>query len=73
MGMYLNSRVPYESYQAVAAGRYFVDKSSLLKELMQSAGTEERMFCITRPRRFGKSVMANMTAEKARLMRSLYI
>ncbi|MDE7311671.1 MAG: AAA family ATPase [Eubacterium sp.] len=60
MGKYLNSRVPYEAFKAIAGGRYFVDKSRLLGELMPAAGMEERFFCITRPRRFGKSVMANM-------------
>lgn len=60
MGIYLNSKVPFELYKAAASGRYFVDKSKLLEELMPSFGTEDRFFCITRPRRFGKSVMANM-------------
>ena len=31
MGMYLNSRVPYESYQAVAAGRQIRDKNYVLR------------------------------------------
>ncbi len=62
MGKYLNSRVPYESFKSIAESRYFVDKSSLLRELFPAVGLEERFFCITRPRRFGKSVMANMTA-----------
>lgn len=61
MGKYLNSKVPYEAFKSVAAGAYFVDKSRFLGELIPAAGMEERFFCITRPRRFGKSVMANMT------------
>lgn len=60
MGKYLNCKLPYESYKSVTAGRYFVDKSRLLDELIPAIGLEERFFCITRPRRFGKSVMANM-------------
>ncbi len=62
MGNYLNSIVPFNAYQTTASGMYFVDKSSLLDELLPAIGTEERFFCITRPRRFGKSVMANMIA-----------
>lgn len=62
MGMFLDSIIPFNSYQTTASGTYFVDKSSLLEELMPAVGTEERFFCITRPRRFGKSVMANMIA-----------
>lgn len=60
MGRYLNSRVPFDAYKATAASRYFVDKSALIAELIPSLGMDERFFCITRPRRFGKSVMANM-------------
>ena len=60
MGMFLNSLVPVNSYQAAVSGKYFVDKSSLLEELIPALGMEERFFCITRPRRFGKSIMANM-------------
>lgn len=39
---------------------YFIDKTALPGELISALGTEKRFFCITRPRRFGKSVMANM-------------
>ena len=60
MGMFLNSPVPFEAYKAAKAGVYFVDKSDLLGELIPAFGTEDRYYCITRPRRFGKSVMANM-------------
>lgn len=60
MGMFLNSRIPYDAYRATVSGRYFVDKSSLIEELFPAVGMDERFFCFTRPRRFGKSVMANM-------------
>lgn len=60
MGMFLNSLAPFEAYKAVKAGVYFVDKSELISELIPAFGTEDRFYCITRPRRFGKSVMANM-------------
>lgn len=60
MGMFLNSIVPYESFRSIAAGDYFVDKSRILEELIPMLGAEERFLCITRPRRFGKSTMANL-------------
>ncbi len=60
MGLYLNSRVPFDSYRAIASERYFVDKTALIAELIPALGTSQRFFCLTRPRRFGKSVMANM-------------
>ncbi len=62
MGMFLNSMSPYRKYQAVATDTYFVDKTRLIEELLPAMGKENRFFCITRPRRFGKTVMANMTA-----------
>lgn len=60
MGMFLNSRIPVDSYKATAAEKYFVDKTALIAELIPALGRNQRFFCITRPRRFGKSIMANM-------------
>lgn len=59
MGMFLNHIVPHENFRAIAAGPYFVDKSAILDELMPALGMEEGFFCITRPRRFGKSTVAD--------------
>lgn len=60
MGMFLNSNAPYDKYKTVAEGLYFVDKTAMLEELIPALRQEQRFFCITRPRRFGKTVMANM-------------
>ena len=38
----------------------FIDKSGLLNVLNNSIGTENKFLCISRPRRFGKSVAAKM-------------
>lgn len=62
MGRFLNSIVPYEAYNRIAHSRYFVDKTALLSELISALDLGDRYFCITRPRRFGKSVMAHMIA-----------
>ncbi|MDO4325709.1 MAG: AAA family ATPase [bacterium] len=62
MGMFLNSNVPYDVYKGIVEDTYFVDKSELIGELFPALGKMNRYFCITRPRRFGKSVMANMIA-----------
>ena len=62
MGMFLNSKSPYESYKRIRQNPYFVDKSLLLAELMPSFGSADCYCCITRPRRFGKTIMANMIA-----------
>lgn len=61
MGMFLNSFVPYEEYKAIVRSRFFVDKSSIIDEIISDVTLDgQKYFCITRPRRFGKSVMANM-------------
>lgn len=58
--MFLNTIEPYEKYKVVVEDTYFVDKTALLEELIPALGKENRFFCITRPRRFGKTIMANM-------------
>lgn len=60
MGIYLNSKMPYADYQQTVSETYFVDKTLLIKDLIPAIGKKNCYFCITRPRRFGKSVMANM-------------
>lgn len=60
MGMFLNNRNCFEDYRETVSDTYFVDKSALIRELIPALEKKNRYFCITRPRRFGKSVMANM-------------
>lgn len=61
MGMFLNSRSPFGEYSSIAGTRYFVDKSAMIDEILEMVmGEGQKYFCITRPRRFGKSIMANM-------------
>ncbi len=60
MGYYLNSTQVYSLYKSEVESPYFVDKSLLLKELFPLVETGNKHLCITRPRRFGKSVMAAM-------------
>ncbi len=60
MGLYLNSRDAYFMYKSETEKPYFVDKSMILKELFPLVEEGNNFVCITRPRRFGKTVMANM-------------
>lgn len=62
MGMFLNSLTPIDAYRSTTSGKYFIDKSNLLDELIPELGMDGRFFCFTRPRRFGKTIMANMVA-----------
>lgn len=60
MGRYLNSSTSYVLYKGQTEQPYFVDKSQMLSELFPFLDTGNTHICITRPRRFGKTVMANM-------------
>lgn len=76
MGVYLNSRRPYNNYKEIVCSNYFVDKSMILEELIpmvdmssirmingvEKIATGNKYICLTRPRRFGKTVIANMIA-----------
>lgn len=61
MGRYLNSMVPFETWRQIAGTRFFVDKTLLLEDVLNAVEIDGQKFlCITRPHRFGKSIMANM-------------
>ena len=60
MGTYLNSITPYTLYKSESLSPYFVDKTLMLRELFPYVSAGNRHICITRPRRFGKTIMANL-------------
>ncbi len=60
MGMYLNSIEPFINYQEMANSPYYMDKTDMIGELIKTIGTPDKYICVTRPRRFGKTVIANM-------------
>ncbi len=60
MGYYLNSNKVYSLYESEARKPYFVDKTDMLLDLITLVEQRNNHICITRPRRFGKSVMASM-------------
>ena len=60
MGIYLN---PDEELLRMSVNsRIYVDKSMILHELNQLLASEDRFVCVSRPRRFGKSMAGNMIA-----------
>ncbi|MCD8104949.1 MAG: ATP-binding protein [Lachnospiraceae bacterium] len=80
MGYYLNSTQGYSLYESETKKPYFVDKTAMLKELIPLVKEGNNHLCITRPRRFGKSVMAEMIgaffgkgADSSRIFDSLKI
>ena len=58
MGIYLNPGNE-EFYRAVNS-QIYVDKTELIRYINQYINTEHRNICVSRPRRFGKSMAANM-------------
>lgn len=57
MGRYLN--VGNAGFQSVKNGIY-VDKSELIAFINKTIGTSDKLTCVSRPRRFGKSFAAKM-------------
>ncbi|MCD8395659.1 MAG: ATP-binding protein [Lachnospiraceae bacterium] len=60
MGYYLNPEDIIDIYKRETVKPYFVDKTGFLKELIPLVEQQGSYLSVTRPRRFGKSVMAAM-------------
>lgn len=60
MGIYLNSKNAYALFKEAASGTYFIDKTGMIRELLSLVGQGNKYICVTRPRRFGKTMAANM-------------
>lgn len=58
MGIYLNPG--NRSFQMSLNSKIYVDKSNLIAYTNSVINTEQRFVCVSRPRRFGKSVTAAM-------------
>ncbi len=57
MGTFLNPG--YSGFEDICRGRY-VDKTGMIALINDTIGTSEKLTCISRPRRFGKSFAAQM-------------
>lgn len=60
MGIYLNGLRAYTLFKNETAKPYFIDKSKLIEELLPLVEQGSNYVCITRPRRFGKTMAAHM-------------
>ncbi len=58
MGIYLNP--DNEDFQQALNSKIYVDKSMLISYTNGVLRTEQKYICVSRPRRFGKSMAANM-------------
>lgn len=60
MGIYVNPG--NENFKSAVRSEIYIDKTGLLEYTNSVIGTEQRYLCISRPRRFGKSIAADMLA-----------
>ena len=60
MGSYLNPGTG--AFQMARNSEIFIDKSRLIEETNRHVNTIQRFLCVSRPRRFGKSMAADMLA-----------
>ncbi|MEG3041587.1 MAG: AAA family ATPase, partial [Clostridium sp.] len=60
MALYLNTKKQQENFIELYNEEYFVDKSEIISLLNKKISTKNKYICITRPRRFGKSSVADM-------------
>ena len=60
MGSYLNPS--NKGFRQSLQSKIYVDKSMLIARINEVLDTEQKFICVSRPRRFGKSMAANMLA-----------
>ena len=60
MAIYLNTNIPLENYKELCRKKYMVDKSLIIEKLNDLIGISDKYICITRPRRFGKTLNLSM-------------
>ncbi len=58
MGIYLNST--NDKFKIAVNSQIYVDKTELIQITNGLMATKSRFLCVSRPRRFGKSMAANM-------------
>lgn len=58
MGQYLNPK--NKGFRGSLSSEIYVDKSGLIAYTNQQLGTEQKFICVSRPRRFGKSMATKM-------------
>ena len=60
MGSYLNPNS--ERFQSSLRSPIYADKTMLIEQMNRRVRTEQKFICVSRPRRFGKSMAADMLA-----------
>ena len=73
MGVFINGGI--SRFRQTLGSEIYVDKTDMIDFLNRVLNTEQKCICVSRPRRFGKSITANMIAayyEKESDSRSLF-
>ena len=60
MGVFVNP--DNSAFQVALNSKIYVDKSGLIEKTNALIGTQQQFVCVSRPRRFGKSMAAEMLA-----------
>ena len=62
MTYFLNGNFKKNEFELVSNDKYFVDKTKMIEKTNELINIKDRFLCITRPRRFGKTINAMMLA-----------
>lgn len=62
MGRFLNPKV--SSFQDILNSQIYVDKTGIIEYTNHAIDTTAKFICNSRPRRFGKTITADMLQEK---------
>ncbi len=58
MGIYLNPG--YENFKEMTSAKIYVDKTMMIASINQMMDEGNKYLCLSRPRRFGKTIASNM-------------
>lgn len=56
----LDTNISYTLFEEIVNSDIYIDKSMMIEQVSSRIRTSDKYICITRPRRFGKTVNANM-------------
>ncbi len=62
MSYFLNGNFKNNEFELITKDKYFIDKTQIIEKMNELIGIKDRYVCITRPRRFGKTINAMMLA-----------
>ena len=60
MTYFINRNIEKNEFKLAYESDYFIDKSELISKINTTINKKDRFLCITRPRRFGKTINAMM-------------